>query len=226
MKVIMISLDKTLLDADYSGDAVKRHQEYAKKVDSLDIIVFSKKNYKKKKLSSNCRVYPTNSISKFFYFWDAYKTAKRIITTSGLVSDTLIITQEPFLAGFAGWLIKRKFKTPLLVHFHGDFWDNPYWLKESFLNHIFLVISKFIVKKADGIRVVSSGIKEKLVNKKVNSKKIRVIPTPVNIREFENYNKKRVDYLKKEKYQNYPLVINVGRKDTSKDYDTFLKTMV
>ena len=64
MKVIMISLDKTLLDADYSGDAVKRHQEYAKKVDSLDIIVFSKKNYKKKQLTKFQKIYTDPGLMK------------------------------------------------------------------------------------------------------------------------------------------------------------------
>ena len=48
MRVLMISLDRTLLGADYSGDVLERHKEYAKLAGHLDIIVFSKKGFKKK----------------------------------------------------------------------------------------------------------------------------------------------------------------------------------
>ena len=32
MRILMISLDRTLLDADYSGDALERHQKYAQQI--------------------------------------------------------------------------------------------------------------------------------------------------------------------------------------------------
>ena len=50
MRVLMISLDKTLLGADYSGDVLERHREYAKRAGHLDIIVFSKKGFSQYRL--------------------------------------------------------------------------------------------------------------------------------------------------------------------------------
>ena len=44
----MISIDRTLLGTDYSGDVLERHQKYAEQAGQLDIIVFSKsKSFKK-----------------------------------------------------------------------------------------------------------------------------------------------------------------------------------
>ncbi|MFH0907072.1 MAG: glycosyltransferase family 4 protein [bacterium] len=217
----MISLDKTLLGDDYSGDVVERHQEYAEQAGSLDIIVFSKKGFKKRKISSKLTVYPTNSLNKLTYVFDAFRLAKEIYWPDGF---SLIVTQDPFLTGLSGWLIKKRFKIPLLIHFHGDFWQNIYWLKEKWFNFILLFISKFLVRRADGIRVVSLGIKNKLVAEGLSNKKIRVIPTPVNLEDFIFCEPEKVKKLRKAN-KNLKTIINVGRKDASKDYLTLFKAI-
>jgi len=217
----MISLDRTLLDADYSGDALERHQKYAQQAGCLDIIVFSKRGFKKRKISSQLTIYPTNSPFKINYLFNAYNIAKNIYWPDRF---DLIVTQDPFLTGLTGWLIKKRFKIPLLVHSHGDFWQNRYWLKERWFNPIFLFLSKFLVDGADGIRVVSSGIRDKLVRQGVNQSKIRVIPTPVDLDKFEKFNEAKVESFRK-KYQDRKVIINVGRKDPSKDYKTLYKAI-
>lgn len=216
----MISLDRTLLGADYNGDALERHQEYAQKAGHLDIIVFSKKGFKKKDIDLNLTIYPTNS--KLFYSIKALRVAREIIEQNKI---DLIITQEPFFTGWVGWKIKRRFNIPLLIHFHGDFWQNKYWFWQRWwLNWFLLLISRFLVKRADGIRVVSSGIKDKLVRKGIDKNKIRVIPTPVDLRKFENYDSERISLLKEKYLKGKKLIINVGRNDSSKDYPTLLET--
>jgi len=114
----MISLDRTLLGADYSGDVLERHKEYAKLAGQLDIIVFSKKGFKKKKINENLTIYPTNSITKLNYIINAYEIIRSIYWPDKF---DLVVCQDPFLTGLAGWIIKKRFKVPLLVHFHGDF---------------------------------------------------------------------------------------------------------
>ncbi len=181
MRVLMISIDRTLLGADYSGDVLERHQEYAQQAGNLDIIVFSKRGFSQRKINNQLKIYPTNSTTKLEYIFDAYNIAKNIYWPDKF---DLVVTQDPFLCGLAGWLIKKRFKIPLLMHFHGDFWHNQYWLRERWFNPIFLFLSKFLVDGADGIRVVSSGIKDKLVEAGIDKKKIRVIPTPVDLSKF------------------------------------------
>ena len=81
----MISLDKTLLGYDYSGNAIERHKEYARRIGWLDVIIFSKKGTKKGSTSilmktAPLRIYSTNSKSKFFYIIDAYRIGSNLDT--------------------------------------------------------------------------------------------------------------------------------------------------
>ena len=113
----------------------------------------------------------------------------------------------------------------MLIHFHGDFWENKYWLWERWFNPVFLLLSKFLVKGADGIRVVSLIIKDKLVKDGVDKKKIRVIPTPVDLERFENFDEKKVNKFRKKHDPDRKVIINVGRQDPSKDYKTLYKAI-
>ena len=181
----MISIDRTLLGTDYSGDVLERHKKYANLAGQLDIIVFSKKSFKKRKINENLKIYPTNSKTKLTYILDAYEIVKNIYWPDKF---DLIICQDPFLTGLAGWIIKKRFKIPLLIHFHGDFWQNKYWLIERgrwWFNWFFLILSMFIVNRADGIRVVSSGIQDKLVNKGIDKNKIIILPNGVKVPDFK-----------------------------------------
>jgi len=220
----MISLDRTLLGADYSGDVLERHKKYADLAGQLDIIVFSKKGFKKRKINENLRIYPTNSKSKLTYVLNTYEIIRSIYWPDKF---DLVVCQDPFLTGLAGWIIKKRFKVPLLIHFHGDFWDNKYWLIEKgrwWFNWFFLILSKFLIKRADGIRVVSSGIKDKLIKKGIDKRKIKVIPTPVDLEKFVRCDPVKVKKLRKN-HKNRKVIINVGRKDPSKDYKILYKAI-
>ena len=107
MRVLMISLDKTLLGADYSGDVLERHREYAKRAGHLDIIVFSKKGFSQKNFGSNLRIYPTNSLSKIFYVWDAYK-AGGAPPQPGAAPPPTTFPKPPFFPVFFFFLLKKN----------------------------------------------------------------------------------------------------------------------
>ncbi|MFC1701115.1 glycosyltransferase family 4 protein [Patescibacteria group bacterium] len=224
MKILMISTDRTLLTTE-SGDALSRHLEYAKHAGCIDIIVFSKRNFNER-TGDHLIIHPTNSLTKLNYVFDAFKIIKN------LNEFDLIVAQDPFLTSLIGWLIKKKFNIPLLIHFHGDFWENKYWLSKPkkwwhlfWYNGLLLILSKFLIKKADGIRVVSSGIKEKLIRAGINKDKIRIIPTPVDLVKFENYDYDRVKEQKKI-HENCKTIINVGLRDPwAKDYKTLFKAI-
>lgn len=223
LKVLMIGTDRTWFGADYTGDLIERHKEYVKQLgsqfDRLDIIVFSKRGFNKKKFGDNLRAYPTNSLFKIFYVWNAYRIGMKH------KDSDLIVCQDPFLSGLTGWLLKIRLKAPLLIHFHGDFWENRYWLIEKkrwWFNWLFLFLSKLLTKRADGIRVVSSGIRNKLIAAGINKKKIRVISTPFKL---EKPDLQKVKNFREQHHQNRKTIINVGRQDPSKDYDTLLKAI-
>lgn len=161
MKVLMISTDRNIFKENSASR--KRMVEYGKLVRELYIIIFSlkKNNFENSKISENVFVYPTKSFSRFCYIFNAYKISKKILT--GNSKDLLITCQDPFETGIAGFLIKRKFKAPLQIQIHTDFLSS-YFVSESILNKLRLVIAKFLIPKVDGIRVVSERIKNSLIN--------------------------------------------------------------
>jgi len=223
IKVLAINLDYTLaMNSPNFGDAQERNIDYGKYVEKLISITHSPKKMKLKKkiLSDRVEVYPTSSANRILFIFDALKLAREIFKNHQI---DLVLTQDPFITGLVGWLIKKRYKTKFLIHFHGDYWDNKYWLREKWYNYFLLLLSKFLVKKADGIKVVSSGIKNKLIKEGLKERKIRVIPTPVDLKKFSKFNQEKVEKLRKSN-QNKKTIINAGRDDPAKDYRTLFKT--
>ena len=68
----------------------------------------------------------------------------------------MVTCQDPFECGLAGWRIARYFRFPLHLQVHTDFLS-PYF-KTGFLQHIRVILGKFVLPKARGVRVVSQRI--------------------------------------------------------------------
>ena len=214
MKVLMISLDKGLLGQGQLGDVIERHKKYGDQVERLDIIVFSGPEYDTNIISDHVTAYPTKSNSKASFAQDARRIAHELFQKS---KYDLIVTQEPFLTGWVGFRLKRHHHAKLLIHFHGDFWENPNWLKESPINPMLLLASKFTVKQADHIRVMSQGQKEKLLKAGIDETKVTVISTPVDIGKFAD----QESGIRNQ--ESGRVVLHVGRDDKVKDYDTLVR---
>ena len=88
----------------------------------------------------------------------------------------IISAQDPFEIGLAAWLLARKYKLKLQIQIHGDFFSSLYWHRESFLNRLRYYLGKFLIKKADSVRVVSNRIKESLIKLDLAPEKIVVVP--------------------------------------------------
>ena len=224
MKILMVSLDKTLLGANggglpaQAGDAQERHRRYGEFVEKLDVIVFSRDGFKTNKISENVTAFPTNSFSKFNYIFDAYKIGKALFRQNNY---DLIDTQDPFFTGLVGYWLKKKFKKSLEIHFHGDFWGNTFQSEAGIFQ---LLLSKFIARYADGIRVVSQGIKEKLVKKGIAPEKIAVIPTPVDLEKFKAFEPEKVKQIKDD-YFNKKIILYAGRLVKVKNLPLLLKAV-
>ncbi|MDD5110375.1 MAG: glycosyltransferase family 4 protein [Patescibacteria group bacterium] len=225
MNILMISTDKVLVGVDQLGDVIERHRAYGEQpgVERLDIVVFSLKGSKGAELSSHVFTHPTNSVSKLLYLTDAIKMADHLYTERNY---DVVVTQDPFLTGLVGAHMKRKHGSKLLAHFHGDFFDNPLWKKESKLNAIFLKFANSIVTQADGLRVVSQGIADKIVKHGIPAERIRVIPTPVEVTKFQQAKPELVAQFRRDyKIPDAKIIINAGRNDPAKDFGTLMATM-
>lgn len=169
----MISADRSKRGILFPGSpAFKRQEAYAKEFGDLSIIGFSRKADGAKYVDAGqLRVLPTNSAWRFFYALDAIRLAKSV------PKPDVVTVQDPFETGLVGWWIARKFGVPLHVQVHTDFLS-PEYARLSFLNRIRARIARFILGRADGIRVVSSRIKQSL---QTNNYRLKTIPAVLPI---------------------------------------------
>lgn len=152
----MVSTDRNIFDE--NSEVRQRMIEYGKFAEELHIIVFTEKNFRVENIG-NVFLYPTNSRNKLFYIFDAIKIGKKILVASG---QWLITSQDPFEAGLVGWRLAKKFKLPLQLQIHTDFLSQ-YFKKESLLNRFRVYLARFLIKRANCIRVVSERIRTSLL---------------------------------------------------------------
>lgn len=181
MKLLMISTDRKIFDK--NSPVSMRQMEYAKKYEEVHIIVFTRKahNLSETVLGQNIWVYPTNSLSRWLYVFDALKLGK-FISKKRKITD--MTCQDPFETGLVGALIKNHKPISLEIQIHTDI-GSPYFKKFNYLNRIRTLISKFTLPKADHIRVVSYRIQE-YVSTVADPSHIEVRPIPVDTEKIKN----------------------------------------
>ncbi len=214
MKVLMISNDQAFLGvATSTGDAISRHRAYGQLIEKLAIVVLTqKRGFTPSKLSDRVSAYPAYASTVWGSLRSAVAVGRDLF--AGDRYD-LIVCQDPFLTGLVGYFLKKKFGPRLLIDFHGDFWDNPYWLGENILHRPMLALSRFTVSRADALRAVSLGIKQKLTNHKIK-KPIAVIPTPVNLENFKTPDPQTVVSIKNQ-FPGQKIILWTGRLSVEKN---------
>ncbi|MDD4332942.1 MAG: glycosyltransferase [Patescibacteria group bacterium] len=218
MKILMLSSDNSIFRNNSMGDFLSRHIAYAEGCERLIIVIKSPTGLGAEINKDNLTLIPSGGKNKFGLFWQIYKQSSIAIKKYQI---NLINSQDPMIFGLLGWLLKNKYKLPLVVNWHGDFLDNKSWLGESFSNRFFLSLAKFVTRRADHVRVVSPKIKEKLIELGIEESKISVIPTPVDLNKFVQYDEKKLFNLRK-KYENKKVILFVGRLVKLKNLDFLL----
>ena len=162
----MISTDSNILK---EGSAARaRMAFYGGACGELNIIVASVGGSQKPvKIAPNVFAHPTASSNKF-------SSRKELISGGKKFSADIVTAQDPFETGFAAWLVSKRIKAKLQIQIHTDFLS-PYFSRWSPLNKIRVLIAKFILPKADGIRVVSERIRNSLKTENLKLKTVPVI---------------------------------------------------
>lgn len=161
MKLLIIGNDRKLFDA--KSGVSKRIKEYSSLVDELVVIVYAKKQLGfKKYVTGNLTVIPTNSHGVFFYILNAFTLGFKIIKKwKEDVPDVtcLVSVQDPHETGIVGMLLKFVTGSKLQVQDHAGYYLNHNWRSEKLQNFFKYYFGIFVLKYADGIRAVSSRIK-------------------------------------------------------------------
>lgn len=161
IKVLSIGSDRGLFKPDSAVFA--RIKEFGSIVGELHIVVFTlaSQKFAETQLAPNVWVYPTNSFSRWFYIHDAARLGKRLVAEKRFVRGaSLITTQDPFEAGWAGLQIKKKWRLPLEVQMHIDpLFSEGY---DGLLDRVRKYLARRVIPAADSLRVVGEFMRARL----------------------------------------------------------------
>lgn len=179
MKILMISLDKQILDPE--SRVAGRMIEYGKEDELFIVIPASKKS--EVALSETVHVWSTGG-NKILQLMRLARMGKRIAREKNI---ECITTQDPFFTGWIGVRLKKRLGTSLEVQLHGDFYSTDYYKKSGFMNWVRYWIGKRVIKKADTLRVVGKRIKESILRMGIPQEKIIVRPVQTDSAAIEAY---------------------------------------
>jgi glycosyltransferase involved in cell wall biosynthesis len=181
MNVLAISYGKNLFSAGIERD---RQLACAEAVTSLHTIVFLKQGTAETAVEGNFHLYPSGGRSKIGRLIAAYRTGANILRKRDIKESWVITTQDPFEAGLVGYLLARRFGVPLNIQEHGDFFSTPHWARESLLNQVRVRFGRWLLLRADTVRVVSNRIKATMLKIGVLAPKIRQLAVAVPLQNF------------------------------------------
>ncbi|MBI3634361.1 MAG: glycosyltransferase [Candidatus Yonathbacteria bacterium] len=178
MKVLSISLDRKVFE---EGSAMRsRLLDYGRLVEEIHVIVFAKKTgkFESQSFPPNIFLYPTNTLTRIGYMLRAVNIA-RVMKRSGVDID-VVSSQDPFETGITAFLISRIIGAKFHLQIHTDMMS-PYFKDESLVNRVRVIIAKFLIPRANAIRVVSLRIKNSLTPNTQHLIPITVLPVFVDV---------------------------------------------
>lgn len=212
----MLSTDRKIFEP--NSAVASRMIDYGQVLGDLRIIVLGG-HYQTKKLSDQVTVYPTDSWSRLMYIPDAISL---IIRLNRLGKADWISAQDPFETGLAAWITNLWIRTKLQLQLHTDVFS-PFFAKSSWLNQIRVVLARFLLPRADRVRVVSQKIFQSLTAGPLTlpAEKITILPVLVD---GEELGAKKTNLDLKQKYPQFErIVLMASRFELEKDFSTALR---
>lgn len=191
LKVISIGLDLTIALEDHAkgsrGDAHRRQAEYAELSAGYTAIVKTPRSqqYRPYYWGKGHAVLPTLSASPLQFPPDAYRLATEVYRKQGA---DLVVAQDPFSTGLAGYWLKRRLGIPLCIQVHNDMIGCKWWMRESRANRLMEPLGAWLIRRADTVQVVSHTIRDRLTARGMVAERAWNIMTGAGIdaRQFEN----------------------------------------
>lgn len=227
LKVISIGLDLTIALADPSrgsrGDSLRRQQEYAELAESYTAVVKTPRSnsFQAKEWGRGHSVLPSLSRNAALFPLDAYRLAAQ--AHQRLKAD-LVVAQDPFATGLAGYWLKKRHGVPLCIQVHNDMVGCEWWMRESRANRLMEPLGAWLVRQADTVQVVSDTIRGRLAERGMDPRRAWNIMTGagVDAGQFEGADGAEVrSRLLGDRHRK--LVLFMGRLVKQKDLPTLLK---
>lgn len=186
MAILMLSLDKKILSPDSAVAA--RMRRYG--ADDELFIVVPSSHRAVVDLSPRVHVYGTGGGHKLSQFLNLFAGAKSVLKSGAEISK--ITAQDPFFIGLAALMLGKKYRIPVEVQVHGDFFGSAYYRRSGLMNYIRYLLGRIVVRHASKVRVVGERVCKSLIGIGVSEKKISVRPIAVDVSAIQKY-ESRID---------------------------------
>lgn len=155
LNVLNITFDANLAtiakDQQFSG-AQQRQRDFAAKLNQFVILTPPNPSTGNApaQLAPNLLVQPTRTFGRMAFLREAVQLGTQLALQHQINCLTASNTQ---LAGLVGYLLKRRLNIPLNLNVMADIVDNPHYLQEHRRNRVYNLLTKWLLKRADTIRV-------------------------------------------------------------------------
>lgn len=195
-----------------------RLEAYAHLFGELHVIALVPPGFRTERPASNLAFYPTNARLPLFRPLAAYRIGRFILRRHRI---DLLTAQDPAESGITAWLLKRVSGIPLHIQVHTDILS-PAFRKNSWKEYFRWRLARFVVPRADYIRVVSRRIADSLHSSLgIPAARITVLPMFVDREAIANA---RPAFYLRARYPAFDFIIlMVSRLNRDKRVDLALK---
>ncbi len=176
----MLSIDQKILDPD--SPVSERMRIYGAQ-QTLSIVIPSPQQTTVP-LSPSVTAYGTGGANKIVQLFRLRARARELIREKGI---TQVSTQDPFFLGWVGLGLCKKFGITLEVQLHGDFYGSSYYLFAGLRSFIQYWLGKYIVRRADHVRVVGGRVRESVLKLGVDPSQIVVRPVALDTKKITQH---------------------------------------
>jgi glycosyltransferase involved in cell wall biosynthesis/4-amino-4-deoxy-L-arabinose transferase-like glycosyltransferase len=215
LRIIMLSYERGFMDP--TSDASVRLSKLASDDYRVSAIVLSGGLKKKTEERGSVRVSSVtgSAISRWFRaFWQTVAEVKRAKKAG---ESVVISAQDPFAAGNLAFYVSRLMGVPFEIQEHGDFFSGAWERELPVIHEVQAGKGKFIMRRADSIRVVSERIKGRLTRFGVTADRINVIPVAQDVSDLLQYESRA--------WQEVPTIVVPCRFVKQKGLDVLLKAL-
>ena len=192
----MFSSDPTIVR--WQSPACQRMKEYGELFDKLFIFLLIRERAPAINISDKIQVKVfSGRITRFISCAAAlYKIVKK--------EDISVITTQEIEHALIVYILKPVLRAKWQMQIHTDIFS-PYYAASSFLNYLRGFIGKFLIPRADSIRVVSERIKHSII-KIFPSAKLNITVLPIFV-DTERFSKLLPSFDLHEKYKKFSFII-------------------
>ncbi len=179
LRIIMFSYERGFLDP--ASEASKRLERLISEEMRISVFVLSKANPQTRQLAnSSIRIFNGSAFPRLCKVF--FAAIKEIRAAKKRGEQVIISAQDPFIAGSMAFKLSMWLDVPYEIQEHGDFFSG-YWEKEVlFFNRFLWIIGHFVLRRADGVRVVSARVKDHLVRRcGVDADRVLVNPVATDL---------------------------------------------